>query len=159
VKAVLIHEALRIRKGDVICLVGGGGKTSLMFRLADELAATGLKVVTTMTTKIFVGQMSRAPARLVLQGEGALLAQLPGLLAEHRHVLIAGSTLVEQDKVQGLEPALVDRIAAHPAVDIVVMGPMGRTFTVQGSRSPRASDPSSATVVVPLVGPDVWAVR
>ena len=153
---MLIHDALRIRKGDVIVLVGGGGKTTTMFRLADELTTMGLKVVTTMTTKIFVGQMSRAPARLVLQGEGALLAQLPGLLAEHGEVLVAGGTLVEEDKVQGLEPDFVDRIAAHPAVDAVVIegdGSRRLPFKAPAAREPVI--PSSATLVTPIVGLDV----
>lgn len=153
---MLIHEALRIQTGDVICLVGGGGKTTLMFRLADELTADGLKVVTTMTTKIFVGQMSRAPARVVRQGEGALLAQLPGLLAEHGQVLVAGSTLVEEDKVQGLEPALVDRIAAHHSVDAVVIEADGsRRLPFKAPAAHEPVIPSSATVVVPVVGLDV----
>ncbi len=153
---MLIYEALRIRKGDVISLVGGGGKTTMMFRLADELTAAGLKVVTTMTTKIFVGQMSRAPARVVLQGEGALLAQLPGLLADHNHVLVAGSTLVEQDKVQGLDPALVDRIAAHPAVDAVVIEADGsRRLPFKAPAPHEPVIPPGATVVVPTVGLDI----
>ena len=153
---MLIHEALRIQTGDVICLVGGGGKTTLMFRLADELTGAGLKVVTTMTTKIFVGQMSRAPARVVRQGEGALLAQLPGLLAEHGQVLVAGSTLVEEDKVQGLEPALVDRIAAHHSVDAVVIEADGsRRLPFKAPAAHEPVIPSSATVVVPVVGLDV----
>lgn len=153
---MLIHEALRIQTGDVICLVGGGGKTTLMFRLADELTAAGLKVVTTMTTKIFVGQMSRAPARVVRQGEGALLAQLPGLLAEHGQVLVAGSTLVEEDKVKGLEPALVDRIAAHPSVDALVIEADGsRRLPFKAPAPHEPVIPSSATVVVPIVGLDV----
>lgn len=153
---MLIREALRIQTGDVICLVGGGGKTTLMFRLADELTAAGLKVVTTMTTKIFVGQMSRAPARVVRQGEGALLAQLPGLLAEHGQVLVAGSTLVEEDKVQGLEPALVDRIAAHHSVDVVVIEADGsRRLPFKAPAAHEPVIPPSTTVVVPIVGLDV----
>ncbi|MGE5678805.1 MAG: putative selenium-dependent hydroxylase accessory protein YqeC, partial [Pseudomonadota bacterium] len=34
----------------MVCLVGGGGKTSLMFRLAGELAAQGMKILVTTTT-------------------------------------------------------------------------------------------------------------
>ena len=56
-----LSRALRIRPKDVVVLVGGGGKTTLMFRLADELAASGRRVVTTMTTRIFVGQMDARP--------------------------------------------------------------------------------------------------
>ena len=37
-------EALNIKPGEVISLVGGGGKTTLMFALARELAAGGSAV-------------------------------------------------------------------------------------------------------------------
>lgn len=41
-----------IQKRDIIGITGGGGKTSLMFRLAQELSQKG-KVLVTTTTKIF----------------------------------------------------------------------------------------------------------
>lgn len=37
----------------VICLTGGGGKTTTMFSLADELAARGKRVIVTTSTHIF----------------------------------------------------------------------------------------------------------
>ena len=36
----------------IISVVGGGGKTSLIFRLAEELAEQGTKVIVTTTTHI-----------------------------------------------------------------------------------------------------------
>ena len=151
-----LAHALRIHPKEVVVLVGGGGKTTLMFRLADELAASGRRVVTTMTTKIFVGQMERAPARLVLEGEGSLLAQLPQALADYGHVLVAGGTIVEQDKVQGVPPALLDRIAAHPAVDAVIVEADGsRRLPFKAPAPHEPVIPASATIVVPIVGLDV----
>ncbi len=150
---MLLHEALRIRAKDVVALTGGGGKTTLMFRLADELVAAGRSVVTTMTTHIFVGQMARAPGRLVLSGAGALLAQLPAALAEHRHVLIAGATVVEQDKVEGIPPSLIQRVANHHAVDVVIVeadGSRRLPFKTPATHEPVV--PPAATVVVPVVG-------
>ena len=54
----LMH-ALSIQRKDVVTLVGGGGKTALMFGLATDLTDAGWRVVTTMTTRIFVGQTTR----------------------------------------------------------------------------------------------------
>src|SRR4030042_6313460 len=45
-------ESLDLRAKEVISLVGAGGKTTLMFRLAKELLLAGKRVVTTTTTKI-----------------------------------------------------------------------------------------------------------
>ncbi len=47
-------QAFGIARGDVVCLIGAGGKTSLMFRLAEEARGQGFKVLVTTSTKIFV---------------------------------------------------------------------------------------------------------
>ena len=41
---------LDIEKYQVIAVVGGGGKTSLIYRLSEELRARGKKVIITTTT-------------------------------------------------------------------------------------------------------------
>ena len=139
-----------------MALAGGGGKTTAMFRLAEELRAADRRVVTTMTTKIFVSQMDRAPARLILEDAGELLAQLPALLAEHGHVLLTGGAIVEQDKVQGVTPELLDRVAAHPAVDAVIAEADGsRRLPFKAPAAHEPVIPTSATLVVPVVGIDV----
>ncbi|MCK7504559.1 MAG: hypothetical protein MZV70_11045 [Desulfobacterales bacterium] len=46
-------DALLLHGGGVVSLVGAGGKTSLMYRLARELAGTGQAVLTTTTTRIY----------------------------------------------------------------------------------------------------------
>jgi molybdenum cofactor cytidylyltransferase len=151
-----LSRALRVQRKEVVTLVGGGGKTALMFALADELSADGWRVVTTMTTRIFVGQMSRAPARLLLHGEGALLATLPELLSEHGYVLVGGGTVIEQDKVQGVPPEVVDRIAAHPAVNAVIAeadGSRRQPFKAPADHEPIV--PAATTLLVPMVGLDV----
>jgi len=52
----MLHEALGIsmHKHAVIAFVGGGGKTTAMFRLAHELKAEGKRVLVTATTNIGV---------------------------------------------------------------------------------------------------------
>ncbi|MCJ7654933.1 MAG: putative selenium-dependent hydroxylase accessory protein YqeC, partial [Dehalococcoidia bacterium] len=57
-------EALDIRPGEVISLVGGGGKTTLMFALARELALGSGCVITTTTTKILEPSPSETPLLL-----------------------------------------------------------------------------------------------
>ncbi len=149
-------SALRFAAPGVIALTGGGGKTTLMFRLADELVSAGRRVVTTMTTKIFVSQMAHAPACLRLHDEAELLARLPEVLSEYGHVLVAGGTIVEQEKVQGVAPEFVDRLAGQPAVDAVIVeadGSRGRPFKAPAAHEPVI--PAGATVVAPVVGMDV----
>ncbi|MGL6120827.1 MAG: selenium cofactor biosynthesis protein YqeC, partial [Fusobacteriaceae bacterium] len=51
-------EIFQVEKGDVITVTGGGGKTSLIFKLADELKSLGNVLVTT-TTKLFIPEPSQ----------------------------------------------------------------------------------------------------
>ncbi|HWI53912.1 MAG TPA: selenium cofactor biosynthesis protein YqeC [Symbiobacteriaceae bacterium] len=48
-----LFDALGLSAGDVVALVGGGGKTSLGHALVREAWAGGLRAVFTVTTKIF----------------------------------------------------------------------------------------------------------
>lgn len=149
-------RAFRIGRHDVVAFVGAGGKSTLMFCLAGELAAAGLRVVTTTTTHLFSLQMRQAPASLMLRDAGTLPAELPGLLAEYGHVAVAGGVTAAGDKVQGLPPELIDRLAAHPAVDVVLAeadGARGLPFKAPAGHEPVI--PASATLVCPVVGLDV----
>lgn len=47
-----VNKILEIKKGDIISIIGAGGKTTLMFLLANELKDKG-KVLVTTTTKIY----------------------------------------------------------------------------------------------------------
>ncbi len=153
---VLISQALGTQNQEVITLVGGGGKTTLMFRLAEELLAAGKPVVTTMTTRIFVSQMQRAPAALVLDDEQSLLARLPAALATYHHALVAGNVQVEIDKVAGIPPDLVGRIAALPGVGALIVEADGsRRLPFKAPAAHEPVVPASTTILIPVVGMDV----
>ncbi|MCF8109113.1 MAG: hypothetical protein K9J81_08985, partial [Desulfohalobiaceae bacterium] len=48
-----VSDLLLPERSGIISLVGAGGKTSLMFQLAREIAARKQRVLTTTTTRIF----------------------------------------------------------------------------------------------------------
>ena len=58
-----LSQAFDLPRG-ITALVGGGGKTTLMLRLAHELAQTGARVIVTTTTHIFPpdGMRTQNPA-------------------------------------------------------------------------------------------------
>lgn len=58
-------DILRLNGRGVISLIGAGGKTSLMFCLAKELAASGKTVLTTTTTRIFMPKPDQSPATII----------------------------------------------------------------------------------------------
>src|SRR4030095_5967933 len=48
-----LAEAVDLRRGEMTALIGAGGKTTAMFRLAKEQREQSCKVLVTTTTKIF----------------------------------------------------------------------------------------------------------
>jgi probable selenium-dependent hydroxylase accessory protein YqeC len=95
-------QALGIEKNDVVSIAGAGGKTSLMFLLAEEAKELGLKVLVTTSTKIFVPDSTQYD-RLDLSGTlfsgglvrdsgiyvGGLPAPVPGKMAGADMALLA----------------------------------------------------------------------
>ncbi len=151
----LMH-GLRVHRGDVVTLVGGGGKTTLMFALATELTCAGWRVVTTMTTRIFAGQMAHAPATLALHGGQAPDAGLAALLAAHGHVLVVGDVADEPDKVNGIAAEQVNHIAASGFVDAVIVegdGSRRLPFKAPAAHEPVVS--GATTLLIPMAGLDI----
>ena len=75
-----LAEALDFRRGDMAGLIGAGGKTTTMFRLAQELRKEGRKVLLTTTTKIFKPNKPHVD-RLFLVEDVAALAEACAAIA------------------------------------------------------------------------------
>ena len=67
--------SLRTEQERIIAITGAGGKTTLMFRLAEELAEKNLRVLVTTTTKIF------KPDDRAIINPGGLFSLEPGCIA------------------------------------------------------------------------------
>ncbi len=55
-----LRVGFRLGPGEVVSVVGGGGKTTLMFRLADEIVAAGGRVLEAILRRM------RQPGRAAL---------------------------------------------------------------------------------------------
>lgn len=107
---VSLREGLMLGQGGVVSLVGAGGKTSLMFKLAHELATAGEPVLTTTTTKIYQ-PLPEQSAKLILSGSvGRVLEKAREALNDHRHVTAAAEKIPGQPKLMGFTPEAVGEI-------------------------------------------------
>lgn len=148
-----LARALRIQRSDVVALVGGGGKTSAMFRLADELASQGWRVVTTTSTHIGADQAALAPHTILLPDQGA--NALDGKSITRSPTLLIGNIDVQTNKAEGLRPDVIDRIPSVMGVDVVINEADGaRTLPFKAPAEHEPVIPSGTTLVVPLVGID-----
>ncbi len=168
-----LAQSLRVQPKDVIAFVGGGGKTTAMFRLADELVAQGRRVITTTTTRIFAAQIKLAPYHLTVSsplikgGKGGSkgkreFGEVRAALAAHPHILIVGETnedgrrspkRSEGEKAFGVPPELVDELIGMDKVDVVIYeadGSRMRPFKAPASHEPVLTN--RTTLLVPVVG-------
>jgi molybdenum cofactor cytidylyltransferase len=147
--------ALGIAGGDVVALVGGGGKTTTMFRLARELVARGERVVTTSTTHIFAEQIKLAPAHV--RAADATRSSVGAALEAHGHVLVIGDMDPATGRAAGVSADLFTRLRAWcPRACLLneADGSRGRPFKAPAPHEPAI--PPETTLVVPLVGADVF---
>ena len=142
-------EALGARAGDLIGLVGGGGKTTLMYRAAQDLASAGLRVAAATTTKIF-RPGPEDPVALVLAQE---YAELVAKLAQVKGLPVLGRSLLTETKVQGVPPEWCDRLVAEGVVDCLVVEADGAAR--KPVKAPEAWEPvlpAATTLFVAVVG-------
>lgn len=150
-----LAEALRMAADESVALVGGGGKTTAMFRLAREVVDRGGRVITTTTTRIFGAQIALAPAHV--PAADATQERLAAALAAHRHVLVTGPTEAGSGKAEGVSLDLFRRLRDwFPDVCILneADGSRMRPFKAPADYEPVI--PTDTTLVVPVVGADVF---
>lgn len=152
-----LKEALGISQPEVISLVGGGGKTTLMFTLARELASGGEPVVTTTTTKILESELSLhgSPLLILEKEEERLIRLLEQSLQRHRHVIVASERLPALRKLRGINPELVDKMAKLGQISYIIVEADGAAH--KSLKAPNLTEPvtpESTTLVIPVVGMD-----
>lgn len=154
-----LKEALDIRPGEVISLVGGGGKTTLMFALARELASGGDCVVTTTTTKILEPSPSETPLLLLETDEEELMRLLLDNVDKYRHITIASGRLTS-GKLNGISSEFVVKLAGLSQVSYIVVEADGAAH--RSLKAPNPTEPVipfNTSLVIPMVGIDAVGCR
>jgi len=132
-----LTEALDFRRGNMAALIGAGGKTTTMFRLAKELREEGCKVLVTTTTKIFKPNKPHVD-RLFLVENVAALSEACAAIAPPV-VIGAGAAITEEGKLIGLPAAWFDALKAAQQFDAILVeadGAAARVFKVPGESEP-----------------------
>jgi molybdenum cofactor cytidylyltransferase len=141
-------RALRVRRGDVVSFVGGGGKTTSMFRLAGELSAAGLRVLTTTTTHINEEEASLSPA--FIQPEE--IKNLTRHLDRYGQCLLVGPPN-GKGRMLSIPPDLIAVLKERPDIDCILIeadGSKSRPFKAPAGHEPVVA--AFTTVLVPIVG-------
>ncbi len=142
----------------VVAVVGGGGKTSLVYRLAREAAGDGRRAIVAGTTRFTRPQAPERMPPLV----AAPLEHLPDRVREAWEepdapgvVVAAGDEPQPAGRLAPLDGPTVERLARLPGIDLIVLEADGsklRPFKAPAEHEPVI--PACATHVVAVVGLD-----
>jgi molybdenum cofactor cytidylyltransferase len=150
-RGLSLAEAFRVTPGEVVALVGGGGKTSAMFRLASELTGGGRVVVTT-TTHIYPPQPDECPTVVLAPSLDRLLEEAARAFATSRMITVSRG-LNPDGRLSGIDPDWIvplQQALGHPTILVEADGSKGRPLKAPAAHEPVI--PASATLVIPVVG-------
>lgn len=146
-------QALGLESRGVLSLVGGGGKTSLMFRLARELAQDGCKVLSTTTTKIFWPTPEQSSVVHVSPDIEEIGAVFRRYGPARRHMTAAALYDEEKDKLVGYNPEDIELIRQTNEFDWLLLEADGaRMKPLKAPADHEPVIPFCTTVVVAVVG-------
>jgi len=148
-KTSSIIGALCLSSRELIALVGGGGKSSLMRVFVEEAGITGRKAIATTTTKVRSAEAEGIGSVVYWDDEDVsfqkVFGQGPGLFI--------GREGVEGGKIGGIHPEAADRLFSKVPMDFLIVeadGAAGRPLKAPAAHEPVI--PSSTTVVVAVIG-------
>jgi probable selenium-dependent hydroxylase accessory protein YqeC len=105
-----LRHTLNLKNGGVISLVGAGGKTALMFRLALELSGPGAAVLSTTTTKIYTPNRRQSSIVMISESARDLVKKAEEILKQYSHISAGQRLIPFQNKLKGFPPEAIDAI-------------------------------------------------
>ncbi len=132
-----LREALGLGRGELVALVGAGGKTTTLFRLAGEGREAGDKIFVTTTTKIFKPTKPHVDRLFLAEDLQALLSQTADIKAPV--VVAAGFGISADNKLLGLPPEWLDRLHGARQFDSILVeadGAASRGFKIPSETEP-----------------------
>ena len=135
--------------GDIVAIVGAGGKTTTMFALANALAERGLRVVTTKSTNIHRPSLARSP-RLLISPPDRWQTDLPPALDAHPVITVVTAAPTPR-RYNGIPPELAPHLLRDSGADVLIVEADGaRRRLLKAPASHEPAMPSGATVVIPV---------
>ena len=147
-----LADALGVKPGEVVAFIGAGGKTTAIYCVAADLAARGLQVIVTTTTKIF--PPDRPEIALVLEeaGWGTLAARAAAAFGRAKVVAVASKRLAD-GKLEGIRADTIGALRGIRGVGAVLVeadGAARKPFKAPAGHEPVI--PPATTLLVVVVG-------
>ncbi|MCD4720193.1 MAG: putative selenium-dependent hydroxylase accessory protein YqeC [Desulfobacula sp.] len=114
-------DKLYLNRQGVISLIGAGGKTSLMFRLAKELIDSGKTVLTTTTTKIFMPKPDQSPVIIIESAVDELVKKSKSCLNRYPHFSAGSKHDLASGKLNGFSPDIINHLWQANLFDWIII--------------------------------------
>lgn len=142
-----ILEEIDIKKGDVVSIVGAGGKTSVMNKLASELKEKNLRVLVTSTTAIMMPKKEEYDY-FYLEKEYDIKRKVKTV--DKGSITVLVKEFIREDKVKGIEIEYLDNVIKEGLFDIILIEADGaRRKTI---KAPREDEPLLTKYTNKLIG-------
>lgn len=141
------------RPGRVYTLVGAGGKSTGMRRIADYMSRSGVRVRMTTTTRIGAQEFSAYPAAAARNEEELLRC----VLAADGCVVVSQG--VEGGKHAGLDPAWIEHCAIPADLVLLVEGDGSRRKPIKAPTAREPVIPANSYEVLALMGASAFGEK
>lgn len=146
-------EALGIQRGDVVTLVGAGGKTSALLRLGNELMIDGWRVLATTTTRLAYSELRLFPHTARWAANLLRKNELSHLLDQHQFVFVYQE--LKGDNAIGIPTEHISRLLDEMNADVLLVeADASQNLSLKAPRSYEPTWPQDTTVAVVVAGLD-----
>jgi probable selenium-dependent hydroxylase accessory protein YqeC len=145
-------QAFEIGPKEIISLVGGGGKTTLMYALAKELSDKGNRVITTTTTRIFPPEISQSPLLIIDNNDESLRNKVINNIHTYKHITIANANIIP-GKLKGISLSLIESLSILEDINYIIIEADGAAR--KPLKAPNATEPvipENTTLLIPVIG-------
>src|SRR5438034_1300829 len=132
-----LKAALGLESGQMLALIGAGGKTTTLFRLAKELRDDGGKILVTTTTKIFKPTKPHVDRLFLVEDVDSFRDEASKIPAPT--IIGAGYAVDDEGKLLGLPSGWLDQLQQSGQFDSILVeadGAASRLFKVPSEIEP-----------------------
>lgn len=138
-----------LNKKEFITLVGGGGKTTTMFRLAKELKSKGKNVLVTTTTAIFKPHFDSYDNLIVSQETINFDIKTGG------SIIVLGRNISKNNKLLGINKNLLNSIYNRNIFDYIICeGDGSKRKAIKAPDKHEPVIPDNTSMVIGVIGLD-----